>query len=150
MPTLDSTDTRIRPATPGDSPQVRALLSAAALPLAGVPDDLAEFLVAERGGALLGAIGLERYGRAALLRSAVVDPAHRGSGLGEALVQGLVERAQSSGVEELILLTTTAERWFPRFGFAVITRSEVPNALQASEELRGACPASAVVMRRRL
>lgn len=150
MPTVDSATTRIRPATPSDAPRVRALLSAAELPLAGLPDDLGDFLVAERGDAVVAAIGLERYGRAALLRSAVVDPAHRGSGLGESLVQELIARATASGVEELVLLTTTAERWFPRFGFSVITRAEVPEALQASEELRGACPATAVVLRRRL
>jgi amino-acid N-acetyltransferase len=48
------------------------------------------------------------------------------------------------------LLTTTAERYFPRFGFEVIPRAEADPKLEASEELRGACPSTAVLMRRRL
>lgn len=141
--------TTIRTATAADAVAVRALLTSAKLPLDGVPDDLAHFLVAERDGTVVGAIGLEPYGEAALLRSAVVAPAVRGTGLGERLVHALLEAAQASGARELVLLTTTADAWFPRFGFERIARDLAPVALQASEEFRGACPASAVVMRRR-
>ncbi len=49
-----------------------------------------------------------------------------------------------------VLLTTTAEDWFPRFGFVRIARDAVPAALHASAELRGACPASAAVMQKPL
>jgi amino-acid N-acetyltransferase len=76
-----------------------------------------------------------------------VSPAARGSGLGERLVRELLARARASAVQELVLLTTTAEHWFPRFGFERIERSAAPSVLQASEEFKGACPASAVVMR---
>lgn len=137
----------IRPASEKDAEAVRTLLRDAALPTAGVPDDLANFLVAERGGEFLGTVGLERYGDAALLRSAVVRAGERGTRIGEALVQKLVERARADGVRTLVLLTTTAEDWFPRFGFARITRAEVPRALHSSAEFQGACPDSAVVMR---
>lgn len=145
----------VRPATPADATSVRALLRDASLPTAGVPDDLAAFLVAElTDGAgtrrLVGAVGLELYGGAALLRSAVVDPALRGARIGEALVHAVLDFAKAQGVVDLVLLTTTAQDWFPRFGFVRIARDEVPAALHASEELRGACPASAIVMRRRL
>jgi amino-acid N-acetyltransferase len=136
----------IRTARPTDAPSVRALLTEAALPVAGVPDALDHFLVAERDGTLVGAIGLEPYGTTALLRSAVVHPQVRGTGLGESLVHALLDHARQTNVSTLVLLTTTAAEWFPRFGFARITRDEVPAALHASEELRGACPASAVVM----
>lgn len=136
----------IRTARPSDAPSVRALLTEAALPVAGVPDSLEHFLVAERDGSLVGAIGLEPYGTAALLRSAVVHPTVRGTGLGESLVRELLDAARHANVRELVLLTTTAAEWFPRFGFTRITRDTVPAALHASEELRGACPASAVVM----
>jgi amino-acid N-acetyltransferase len=61
-----------------------------------------------------------------------------------------VELARSGGARELYLLTTTAEGYFPRLGFERIARDELPAALAASEELRGACPASAVTMRLRL
>lgn len=109
--------------------------------------DLAHFLVAERDGAVVAAIGLERYGTVALLRSAVVSPATRGTGLGERLVRELLGSARASAVQELVLLTTTAEHWFRRFGFERIERTDAPLTLHASEEFNGACPASAVVMR---
>lgn len=136
----------IRTARPSDVSSVRRLLTEATLPVAGVPDSLEHFLVAEREGVLVGAIGLEPYGTAALLRSAVVHPDLRGTGLGESLVRALIDDARRARVGALVLLTTTAAEWFPRFGFTRITRAEVPVELHASEELRGACPASAVVM----
>ena len=64
----------IRPATDADYPAVIALLEAAGLPTAGVPQTLGDFLVADARDGLAGAVGLERYGSAALLRSAVVRP----------------------------------------------------------------------------
>ncbi|HET7600112.1 MAG TPA: hypothetical protein VFK09_07450, partial [Gemmatimonadales bacterium] len=48
------------------------------------------------------------------------------------------------------LLTTTADRWFRRLGFVPVERSALPAALAGSEELKGACPASAVAMHRAL
>lgn len=137
----------IRTATSADAAAVRSLLADASLPLDGVPGDLAHFLVAERDGTVVGAIGLEPYGEAALLRSAVVAPTERGTGIGERLARALIDAARAAGTRELVLLTTTAEAWFPRFGFRRIAREDAPRALHESEEFKGACPASAVVMR---
>src|SRR6185503_9245636 len=64
----------VRPATDGDYRAVIALLEATGLPTAGVPRTLGDFLVADAEDGLAGAIGLERYGSAALLRSAAVRP----------------------------------------------------------------------------
>jgi amino-acid N-acetyltransferase len=50
----------------------------------------------------------------------------------------------------MYLLTTTAERYFPKFGFERIERRDVPETVQASVEFTSACPASAVVMRKSL
>jgi amino-acid N-acetyltransferase len=138
----------IRLATPGDFAGVVGLLEAADLPTAGLKPALPDFLVAEDRGRIVGAIGLEVYGNCALLRSAVVDPGRRGSGLGRDLVESLLERARARAVREIYLLTTTAERYFTRFGFLPISRTEVASAVRASEEFRGACPDSAVAMRR--
>jgi amino-acid N-acetyltransferase len=85
-----------------------------------------------------------------LLRSAVVSPEHRGTGNGRRLVELLLERAEEDGIEQLYLLTTTAEDYFPRFGFALTTRSTVPEAVKASAEFQGACPDTAIVMTLRI
>jgi amino-acid N-acetyltransferase len=141
---------RFRNATDNDLTQLHTLLTASDLPVDGVAEHLGDFLVAESDGRIQAAIGLERYGTQALLRSAVVAPNVRGSGIGGQLVNKAVELAKSSGVEELYLLTTTAEKYFPRFGFEQTTRAEVPASVQESVEFRGACPDTAIVMHRSL
>jgi amino-acid N-acetyltransferase len=141
---------RIRNATNADLSTVESLLSTSDLPVEGVRDNFSNFIVAEERGAIAGAIGLEKFGSVALLRSAVVSPDNRGSGVGRRLVEQLLERAGKDGIEELYLLTTTAEDYFPRFGFARTTRSAVPDAVKASAEFNGACPDTAVVMTRRV
>lgn len=145
--TVDRSVTTIRAARSADYSAVCDLLDEAGLPRAGVPDDLREFVVAERDGRVVAAAGLEPFGSAALLRSVVVSPSERGTGIGHQLVETALGRARGAGAREVFLLTTTADRWFPRFGFAAVAREVVPGALSVSEEFRGACPASAVVMR---
>ena len=140
---------RIRNATNADLSAVESLLSASDLPLDGVRDNFSTFVVAEDDGEVAGAIGLEEFGSVALLRSAVVSPDHRRRGIGRLLVERLLESAERAGIEELFLLTTTAEEYFPRFGFTRTTRAAVPDALKASAEFQGACPDTAVVMTRR-
>jgi amino-acid N-acetyltransferase len=58
--------------------------------------------------------------------------------------------ATTSGANTVFLLTTTAERFFPQFGFEQIDREQVPPSVRASVEFRSACPASAIVMRKQL
>lgn len=135
-------------ATAGDWPEVRGLLERASLPQAGVPQSLEHFVVARDGDALVGVAGLEHYGASALVRSVAVDPAWRGTGVGRLLVDRVLGEAQRLGAHDVYLLTTTAQEYFPKFGFACVRRDSLPAALGASEELRGACPATAVVMRR--
>lgn len=141
---------KIRRAKNSDLSAVESLLAASDLPTDGVRDNFSGFVVADDNGAIAGAIGLEKYGSVALLRSAVVAPDHRGTGVGRKLVEQLLERAEEAGVDELYLLTTTAEKYFPRFGFTPTTRATVPDAVKASAEFRGACPDTAVVMSRLL
>src|SRR5512135_2374721 len=113
MTMSDAGGPTIRPALPGDLPAVLALLEAAGLPRAGVSEWLPRFVVGERGGAVVAAAGLEVYGRAGLLRSVVVSPELRGSGLGAALTDRIAADAAAAGVRVLYLLTTTAAEYFP-------------------------------------
>lgn len=135
-----------RAATRADWPQIARLLTAAQLPLEGAEDHLGGFLLAFRDGSLAGCAAFERYGTTALLRSVAVAEAERGTGLGQELVRRLLEQAYAEGLNSMVLLTTTAARFFPRFGFRTISRAEAPAAVQASAEFREACPASATVM----
>ena len=78
---------KVRPGTPREFGAVKRLLTANKMPIAGVPESLQNFFVAFAGQKVIGAIGLEVFGDAALLRSAVVDDSARGSGLGAQLVE---------------------------------------------------------------
>jgi amino-acid N-acetyltransferase len=142
----ERTSLEIESARPEELDALLALLTAAGLPTAGFTDCLGRVLVAREGDRVLGCVALELYGEEALLRSLVVAPAARGRGLGERLTAAALDRADASGARRVWLLTTTAERFFPRFGFLAVERDELPAALAASAELRGACPASAVAM----
>ena len=141
---------KIRKARKTDLAAVEELLLNSNLPVDGVRDHFADFIVAEDSNGIEGAVGLEKYDSVALLRSAVVAPEYRGSGVGKRLVEQVLERAEEDGIDELYLLTTTAEKYFPRFGFKATSRAAVPEELKASAEFRGACPDTAVVMKRRL
>ena len=52
-----------------------------------------------------------------------------------------IEHAQAGDLAPVLdLLTTTAERFFPGFGFERVERVDVPASVQASVEFRSACP----------
>lgn len=147
MSTRTITDVQVRQATPTDLSAVEDLLRRSDLPLDGVQESLRSFVVAEREGKLVGVAGLEECGDDGLLRSAALDPDWRGRGLGRTLVERVIADAESIGLRALYLLTTTAEKYFPTFGFRETTRDAVPAGVQATAEFSGACPSSATVMK---
>jgi amino-acid N-acetyltransferase len=127
-----------------------ALLAASGLPTAGLMEHLGSAYVARRGGRIVGTVALELYAGGALLRSVAVDERERRGGLGRLLTERAIDEADARAVPAVYLLTTTAEEYFTRFGFAVVPREQVPDSLRASVEFQSACPASATVMRKRL
>ena len=86
----------------------------------------------------------------ALLRSVAVREDWQRSGLGQALVKRAVCEAEARGIQALYLLTMTSEHYFPRFGFVVIGRDDVPREIAATLEFTSACPAAATVMTKSL
>ena len=108
-------------AVPADLPAILELLRDNDLPHAGVTE-LEHFILEFGDGRLIGCAGLEVHGAAALLRSVAVSADQRSSGLGAQLVRAQLEAAKSSHATSVSLLTTTAETYFPRFGFAVVPR----------------------------
>jgi N-acetylglutamate synthase-like GNAT family acetyltransferase/2-polyprenyl-3-methyl-5-hydroxy-6-metoxy-1,4-benzoquinol methylase len=136
-------------AQPADVPAIQALLQEA-----GLPSDIAaqagEFLVARHAGRIVGCIGMEPAGAAALFRSLAVAPAYRGLGLSHRLFEALELRARGRGVEEAYLLTQTIEPLALRWGFRRVERSQVPPVVLQTSEFRGACCTSAAAMVKRL
>jgi amino-acid N-acetyltransferase len=107
-------------------------------------------LVANEGERVVGTAALDLYADGALLRSVAVEPHRQGQRLGHQLTDAALRLATALGANTVFLLTTTAEGFFPRFGFEQITRDEVPPFVRGSVEFQSACPASAIVMRRQL
>jgi amino-acid N-acetyltransferase len=137
----------VRASRTSDHAAIRELLIDAALPIQDLDSAAGlRFWVAEDGGQLIGAIGLEPFGATGLLRSLVVSPSHRVHGLGSALVSVLEQEVSVQGVQTLVLLTETAEAFFRRRGYRVVERSVVPDEIKQSAEFRSLCPASAVCM----
>lgn len=140
----------IRRARASDIDAVSMLLSSSNLPLDGVSDSIADFFVADAMDTIVGSVGIEVHGDNGLLRSAAVSEALRGRGVGRRLVTEAIDDARKRGLNALFLLTTTAEDYFPSFGFEKVERSDVPDELKESAEFKEACPASATVMRKKL
>lgn len=140
----------IEASTERDLPEIRALLERLQLPLAGVDEHLPTMLVAREGEQIVGTAALELYADGALLRSVAVEPRWQGNQLGHQLTDAALRLATTFGANAVFLLTTTAERFFPKFGFEQIEREQVPPSVRASVEFQSACPASAIVMRKQL
>jgi amino-acid N-acetyltransferase len=136
----------IRLAEPRDLPAVLALLSEAKLPTEGVAEHFHSFFVTDDADRIVASVGLELHGDVALLRSLAVATNVRGTGLGAAaLRRALAEAHDRAGA--VYALTTTAEAYLSRFGFARVPRTSLPPQLLESRELQDACPASAAVMK---
>jgi amino-acid N-acetyltransferase len=129
-------------------PAIEALIRASALPTQVVRDRYPDaYVVARRGGDVVGVAALETHERSGLLRSVAVAPGERGRGTGIALVADRLAMAWASGLVSVYLLTTTAAPLFRRFGFADVDRAGAPPALAASPEFAALCPSSATCMR---
>ena len=127
-----------------DAP-ARALLAAAGLPIDGWDAPSTRRWGAVAAGRLAGVVALEAHGDAGLLRSWAVAPDARGAGLGGALLARALREARALGLGSVAALTTTVPDRLAAAGFRETTRDALATALQASPELRGACPDSARV-----
>jgi amino-acid N-acetyltransferase len=153
---LDSRVTRNRPvfragpASAKDLIRIRALLERSGLPTSDLESARPEFAVIRADDQVIAAGALQRFGSSALLRSVVVAPDRRRSGLGKAIVSEVERLARAHEVSRLVLLTQTAAEFFARQGYRVIERSSAPPDLQGSEEFRSLCPSSATCMAKSL
>ena len=132
------------------APEVAAaasLLEAGGLPTADLtPAHMQHFFYAGSAGNPLGLVGIEIHGSDALLRSLVVAPEQRATGLGSALVRRAESHAQAQGARGMYLLTTTAEHFFARRGYARLERADAPAGIRATREFADICPASSAFM----
>ena len=89
--------------------------------------DLPHFLVVERDGGLIGCCALlPLQDGGAELAALTVHPAYRKGGRAEQLLHRAEAEAAAQGRTQLFTLTTTAEHWFLRHGFARVQVGKLP------------------------
>lgn len=136
---------------PSSLPAVAHLLADAGLPSSDLTTaHLQHFLAYGASDAPVGIVGVELYGSVALLRSLAVSAECRGRGYGRALVAQAERYARSQGATEIYLLTTTAQQFFDRLGYARAKREAVPSVIRHTREFAALCPSSSTVMTKKL
>lgn len=127
------------------------LLDASGLPSADLTDaHMDHFFYCGSAAVPIGLVGLELCGPDALLRSLVVVPQRRSTGLGAALMAHAEAYARAQGARAVYLLTITAETFFRRHGYVVAIRDDAPVAIRATREFAGLCPASSAFLVKRI
>lgn len=140
----------IQTAQPADKAAIISLLQQGQLLTNDLPVDLSDFIIAKEQTTLIGVAGLERVGRVGLLRSVAIDQHYQGKQIGAQLVGRMLEIARAADLEEVYLITTSADRYFERQGFQPVNRQEVPAAIQQTQQFSELCPSTAIVMKRAL
>jgi amino-acid N-acetyltransferase len=82
----------ISPINSNYRPALISLLQSENLPVEDLPMDLSNFFMATDNGFIVGAVGLEIYGRIGLLRSLIVKPEYRKSKIARSLISELERR----------------------------------------------------------
>jgi amino-acid N-acetyltransferase len=87
----------------------------------------ADYAVFETDGTLRGCGALHRYGPAqAELAALAVDQSYNHLGIGQRMVEYLIEEARRKGLEGVFVLTTRTSDWFLSLGFSPATVEELP------------------------
>ncbi len=124
-----------------------ALLRSANLPVADLTAALMEdFFLVGSSAAPHGLVGVQFCGPDALLRSLVVAPSRRSTGLGCALVAHAEAHARARGARAVYLLTSTAESFFRRRGYIDADRDRAPPAIRSTREFSDICPSSSAFL----
>ena len=135
----------LRPAVVSDRAAVDVLLGAEGLPVEGLSTE--DAVVALRDGAVVGAVGLERFGASTMLRSLVVAPGARRNGIGRRLVIAALEVARWTGAAEIHLYTENTQSFFSGFGFQPVSGELIKTACAESQLVSGQCCTTATAMR---
>jgi amino-acid N-acetyltransferase len=129
-----------------DINQVRSLLQENNLPVSDLNEQII-FFVEKNADKIVAVGGMESSGKDAIIRSIAVSDDNKGKGLGGKITRKLLKYAQETGKKDIYLLTTTAEDYFPKYGFKKIDRRIVPADVKNSSQYKDVCPDSAVVMK---
>ncbi|WP_177225832.1 arsenic resistance N-acetyltransferase ArsN2 [Arsenicibacter rosenii] len=139
-----------RPARFSDRASLCQLLQAVGLPIEDLPEDPGHFFVLTDQQTVIGSAGMEPYDSVGLLRSVAITPDYRKAQLGKRLIDAIEVHALVTGIQQLYLITTTADGYFSKLGYSPVDRTAVPPAIAATQQFSGLCPSTARVMMKEL
>lgn len=142
-------DFTLREAESAEFPAIHNLLVRNGLPVDGVDPRSGTYYVAANDR-VLGALGFEACGSAAVLRSFAVEPEFRKAGVGKALLENLLVKLRTSDFSDVYLLTNTAEGYFANYGFVDSEREQAPAEVLSSAIFRAHCCIECACKRLRL
>jgi len=140
----------LKNASPAQVPSLVDFLQKVNLSASDLPTDSSGFTLAFDGEQIVGSAGMDLMGNRGLLRSVAVAETHRNQQLGQRLFAAALDYARSHQVQEVFLITNTAERYFEKNGFQSVDRSDLPDDIVQTEQFTALCPSTAVVMKMEL
>jgi amino-acid N-acetyltransferase len=136
----------IQQSTEKELDEIKELLEDNNLPTTDIHHDNIQFFNGLIDDKIMSVIGLEKYNNVGLLRSLAVTDLFKNQQVGSRLISHIVDLCSSEDIDKIYLLTTTAEKYFGKFGFTKIERIEAPEILKQTREFKDICPLSAVLM----
>ena len=109
--------------------KVNELLKQNSLPTEDISELTKLFAIVDNNK-VVGTVGIELYKNIGLLRSFAVNGNYRSKGLGTRLVNFIEGFAKRNGVQEMVLLTTTASEYFTKRNYQPINRENVPDEIK--------------------
>lgn len=138
---------RLSAKTPEMLSQISVLLTNANLvPERLEKENLTLFYKADEFGKVMGAIGIEVYGEACLLRSLAVREDKRNLGIARALMSEAFDFARMAKKSNIYLITETIGDTMLRYGFNTVSREDIPPDILKSPFFNGICPCSCQMM----
>lgn len=136
----------IKQATEREFDAIKKLLDDNNLPTTDIYQDNIQLFIGLIDDKIMSVIGLEKYKNVGLLRSLAVTDLFKNQQVGSRLIRHIVDLCASEHIDKIYLLTTTADKYFVKFGFTKIERMEAPDILKQTREFKDICPVSAVLM----
>ena len=146
MPTNRMSEILTLPVKQNDLQSIINLLSYYKLITQDIDLNKQNFIKVTQNDEFIGIGAIEFYRPYGLLRSVAINPNKRKQGFASQIITKLEQRAKLENINELYLLTETAETFFTKLGYETIARGSVPTIIKNTNQFSTLCPASAAVM----
>jgi len=136
----------IKKAVLNDIQGLISILKETNLPFNDIDLNNQQFLLAYLGKDIIASCAVEQYKKEALLKSFAVKMDLQGKGIGKEIYLKMIDYCKSNEIEDLYLLTTTAEDWFDHMGWIRVKRESLPESIKNTKEYNSICPLNAICM----